>query len=164
MHHSKETIFEFLDGTKPYEDRNLSNQRATMRNKPRGSLADSSSKLVSKGSMTSIHADLPFGSPSSSTIAPIVLPTTHSTDRLSIRRGNQNRARLLTTTALCKSASMRSLRQGSSDWQHMPEQAENASPSASFGEVRRISKIPSPVFPSGAKLRQGRHTSSSSSS
>jgi hypothetical protein len=81
-----ETIFEFLEKTKRYDDRAWSSQRgegilpsyqinanrrpATMRVKsPSAKMRRISQSLATKKSMTNIHDDLPFGTPPSSTVS-----------------------------------------------------------------------------------------------
>jgi hypothetical protein len=80
----KETIFEFLEKTKRFEDQSWSNQRGNVhKERPKMAGIDShpiatmkpliqsptdqdrqmSQKLAQKKSMTNIHADLPFGTP-----------------------------------------------------------------------------------------------------
>ncbi|KAK5126283.1 hypothetical protein LTR85_010519 [Meristemomyces frigidus] len=61
-----ETIFEFLEKTMRLEDKAWSSQRATFRMRqpsPSAQMRRLSRQLMSKKSMTNIHADLPFGTP-----------------------------------------------------------------------------------------------------
>ncbi|WPH04127.1 Hypothetical protein R9X50_00701200 [Acrodontium crateriforme] len=61
-----ETIFEFLEKTKRYEDKAWSSQRAAFRSRPVSpsrQMRRLSQQLASKMSMTNIHAELPFGTP-----------------------------------------------------------------------------------------------------
>ncbi|KAK3715578.1 hypothetical protein LTR37_007066 [Vermiconidia calcicola] len=59
-----ETVFEFLEKTKRYEDRAWSSQRATMRRRsPSAKMRRLSRTLATKNSMMNIHPDLPFGTP-----------------------------------------------------------------------------------------------------
>ncbi|KAL1583224.1 hypothetical protein WHR41_07830 [Cladosporium halotolerans] len=62
----KETVFEFLEKTKMFEPKDWSGQRATMKLRPASpsaKMARLSKRLAKKTSKTSIHAELPFGSP-----------------------------------------------------------------------------------------------------
>ncbi|GAB7363339.1 hypothetical protein MBLNU230_g3620t1 [Neophaeotheca triangularis] len=62
----KETVLEFLEGTKLFSDRGYSSQRATMKAAPRSPsyiMKRLSRKLTKKSSSTRVHQDLPFGTP-----------------------------------------------------------------------------------------------------
>ncbi|KAF2769397.1 hypothetical protein EJ03DRAFT_293118, partial [Teratosphaeria nubilosa] len=59
-----QTIFEFLERHRQYDEKAWSSQRAVMRARsPSAQMRRLSQQLMSKKSFTNIHADLPFGTP-----------------------------------------------------------------------------------------------------
>ncbi|KAM0716979.1 hypothetical protein Q7P37_006831 [Cladosporium fusiforme] len=96
----KETVFEFLEKTKRFEDPSWSGQRATMKSRPASpsaKMAKLSRKLTKKTSKTSILAELPFGSPPPNLPSPSLLQAsyleeTNLTEKIGAEKQQQSNA------------------------------------------------------------------------